>query len=144
MVKFGTAAVAPAASCTTEHSHCTMSSAKSLVKNLKPGQELNGMAITADLKEMYRGREHLLITYGLLCLHGCGGCHALNPHNSSSTVHSHTRTEQSHSHRVHMHTRTCIHARARMHLPMRPLLHSVVPSTQHTAVRRLTPWVFAS
>lgn len=40
----------------------TMASARELVRKLKSGEKLNGMEVTPELREMYEGREQLLVT----------------------------------------------------------------------------------
>lgn len=40
----------------------TMAAARELVRNMKAGETLNGMTLTHELKEMYKGREQLLVT----------------------------------------------------------------------------------
>ena len=39
-----------------------MASARELVRKLKSGEKLNGMEVTPELREMYEGREQLLVT----------------------------------------------------------------------------------
>ena len=47
-----------------------MAAARELVRNMKAGEALNGMTLTEELKEMYKGREQLLVTCVAVSSHG--------------------------------------------------------------------------
>ena len=47
-----------------------MAAARELVRNMKAGEALNGMPLTEELKEMYKGREQLLVTCVAACRFG--------------------------------------------------------------------------